>query len=144
MTQIQSSSSPQDLPFASAHGQLLSGLRARIHTHPQLSSLWGEWPGSTGLSLGSLESTPWSSASFAGERHLLELRLQTRPDSTGDGAHRIETIIAHLDNAELPLDGHALIDFRFCTARSTGCITESLDCRICFEALTLADPPWPT
>jgi hypothetical protein len=126
----------------SAHGQLLHGVRKSIHTHPELSHLWGEWPGSSGLSLASLESSPWSSATFQGERHQLELCLHTAPSSRHSSPPELDLLIGHLDNLQLSLTGHALIEFRFATARTEVRGAEGAACHIRFDALTLSDPPF--
>jgi hypothetical protein len=126
----------------SAHGQLLHGVRKSIHKHPDLSHLWGEWPGSSGLSLAFLESSPWSSATFQGERHQLELCLHTTPAATPPGPSQVDLLIEHLDNLQLSLTGHALIEFRFATARTEARGSDGSACRIRFDALTLADPPF--
>jgi hypothetical protein len=133
---------PEKGSQASAHGQLLHGVRKSIHKHPALSHLWGEWPGSSGLSLAFLESSPWSSATFQGERHQLELCLQTSPSAKQPGPSELDLLIGHLDNLQLPLTGHALIEFRFATARTEARGAEGAACHIRFDALTLADPPF--
>ncbi len=126
---------------SSAHGQLLNGLRLQIQSHPDLAPLWAEWPGSSGLSLASLESKPWSSATFFGERHRLELRLRSRSDAASAGAERLDVLIDWLDDIQLPMSGHALIDFHFANARTEAGVDDGSVCLISFDALTLADPP---
>ncbi len=133
----------------SAHTQLLAGLRHSIQRHPALAHLWAEWPGSTGLSLASLESRPWASATFNGERHRLELRLRSRPERLAGDMSGLDVLIQHLDAIQLPLSGHALIDVHFADARTQSVHLPGqipgqepfAECTICFEALTLVDPP---
>lgn len=141
MTPLTASELTRDCLTSSAHGQLLFGLRQRIRSHPVLAPLWAEWPGSAGLSLASLESRPWSSATFSGERHRLELRLRSRPQTPADTLAQVNVLIRHLDDVQLPISGHALIDFHFATARTEASPDDGADCLICFDALTLADPP---
>jgi hypothetical protein len=129
---------------SSAHVQLLSVLRGCIRSHPDLAALWAEWPGSSGLSLASLESRPWASAMFHGERHRLELRLISKCGTADVTAERINMLINQLDEADLPMTGHALVDLHFVQARTEPVKQEANECLISFEALTLADPPVET
>jgi hypothetical protein len=130
-----------DPGFGSAHGQLLSVLRSRIRAHPDLAVLWAEWPGSSGLSLAFLESRPWASAMFHGERHRLELRLNSRSGMADIAVQRVNTLINQLNNADIALKGHALVDLHFVGARTQAAPQDATECLISFEALTLHDPP---
>jgi hypothetical protein len=126
---------------SSVHMQLLSAIRHRILAHEILAPLWSAWPGSSGLSLTFLESRPWASAMFNGERHTLELRLATKSNPESPFAEKINLLINQFDEVEIPLKGHALIDFHFVKARTEAAKNEGTECLIAFEALTLADPP---
>jgi hypothetical protein len=141
MTHTVALATAAELQPGSAHGQLLGALRLSIRDHPELAPLWAEWPGPSGLSLAFLESKPWASAMFHGERHRLELRLMTRTGGGGSTASRINMLIHHLDEADLPLTGHALVDLHFVKARTAAAKDDATECVLSFDALTLADPP---
>ena len=125
------------------HSQLLGAVRSQLARDTTLAGLLGSSDHPSRLSVSVLETRPWASATFNGARHHLEMALQ---DSNGTDDSRLlsatdvttDRIIQALQDSDLSLLGHALIDFQFSGAETSINASGSI-CRLRFDALTLCD-----
>ncbi len=120
------------------HTQLLGAVRTQLANDAVLAGLLLADDGhSPQLSVSLLETKPWASATFNGAHHHLEMALN------GEGPKSLtvqatDRIILALHDADMTLNGYALIDFQFAGAE-TKIDEDGSCCRLHFDALTLSD-----
>ena len=89
------------------------------------------------LSYGPVSMRDWSTGSNAGQEHFISISFYSRQPGFREAYALSDTVIESLESAELELDGHKLIFFRFDTAEFRR-ENDSLTTRalISFRALT--------
>ncbi|MFZ5609867.1 MAG: tail completion protein gp17 [Pseudomonadota bacterium] len=85
------------------------------------------------------KSWPWRSATFEGSQHQLVIEAEIEDEDDGARAKAFcDAVILRLNDAELNLPGHALIDLTLASAE-TRFQPAHVACRLVFDALTLDD-----
>jgi len=81
----------------------------------------------------------WHSATFDGQDHEVTLLLQTGSEDLEIGA-LAEAVTDRLQDADLPIPGHALIELQFERSETRSCDKSGISsCRMVFRALTVED-----
>ncbi len=120
------------------HTQLLGAVRKQLASDAMLAGLLlADEHQPPRLSVSLLETRPWASATFNGAHHHLEMALHN-DGPLQQSAPATDRIISALHDADLMLNGYALIDFQFAGAE-TKLDDGGSSCRLHFDALTLSD-----
>lgn len=104
------------------HHPFLSALRRFVENCGAINSTPAPY-------LGFLETIPWASATYLGERHQFDLILSAQDNAA------IDATIHQLQNANFPVTGHVLVDIHLESSEP-----DVRDCkrqRLHFAALTL-------
>ena len=117
-----------------AHGAMLRGIRKLSGGDAALSNLLHADRQMPSLVVEGLSSEAWSSVTFAGHRHRLDLKLV----SSGEATSLRTRLEARLRDPEIDIRGHVLVDMTLVRAETR--IEDGHEiCRLSFEALTVED-----
>lgn len=117
-----------------AHGALLRGVRRLISGDAELARLLNADSQLPSLLVEGLSSEAWSSATFTGHRHRLDLKLR----GPGEIAGLRERLEVRLRDPDIDIRGHVLVDMALVRAE-TRVDDDGEICRLSFEALTVED-----
>jgi len=88
------------------------------------------------VAVDSIESVPWASATFSGQRHRLDLSVV---DGTGDRTPALlDALAVNLREPDMKIPGHVLVDLSFVEA-VTRHVEGGCAIHISLEALTVED-----
>ena len=127
-----------------AHGALLRAVGAILSRDDRVAHLVGRGHDLPGLTIAGVASERWASATFAGQRHRVDIRLRGAADEVeaaraadvGVGARA--AIAESLPAAEFDVRGHLVADVALVAANTA--VGEGITvCDLGFEMLTVED-----
>ncbi|MGD8326794.1 MAG: hypothetical protein PVF65_07760 [Sphingomonadales bacterium] len=115
---------------------LRSAIQSFVAKDPQIAEILCS--SLEGVKIEDNQSWPWHSATFEGLRHRFSLRSRFQKGQEDRADELCERLIHRLHNADLDVEGHALVDLSF--AHSATAISNcDVSCEIEFDALTISD-----
>jgi hypothetical protein len=121
------------------HGLLLRAVQTALAETPTIGALLMGSQTDRQLAIADLETKAWASATFSGHRHRLEIAYRAQGEDLHASSQIVAQVVQRLDDADLCLPGHALIDLRFVGAKTQTGATGDVSANLAFDAITLED-----
>lgn len=119
-----------------AQSALRSAIQSYVVNDPKIAEILCS--SGDGVKFEDNKSWPWHSATFDGLRHKFSLRSKFKKGEEDRADALCERLIHRLHNADLELEGHALVDLSFAHSE-TAIRGEDVSCEVEFDALTISD-----